>query len=114
MEAPSNKNGIPFSSLSVMTVYTGVVFLEGPAFQEVSRLLAYLEGRPVYTTETTTVSLKWAPYLASLFPLLAPFDERYMVTQPAHMRLAIGLVLQKALGHTLMVPHPGVTNGTVS
>lgn len=103
---PSNENGIPFSTLSVLTVHSQVVLLEGPFFREVTNLLSYLESRPVLSHELSEISDKWRPFLRSVFPFLSEYEEERVAELSKSERLQEARVFLEKHGATLMVPHP--------
>lgn len=101
---PSDENGVPFSTLAVLTFYSDIVFVQD--LEEVYRLAAYLEGGMIHTHRLKLAIEKWREYLAKEVPELAPFTHEEMHKHvPAH-RLFAAEELVRSIGLTVMIRRP--------
>ncbi len=101
---PSDKNGVPFSTLTVLTFYSDIVFIQ--ELEGVYRLAAFLEGSPVHTHELKSVTEKWRPYLGRSFPEMLPLTHEHLITIPTKARIEAAEALVRLLSLTVMIRLP--------
>ena len=101
---PSNENGVPFSTLTVLTFYSDIVFVQD--LEEVYRLAAYLEGGMVFTHTLKSATEKWRTYMAKEVPDMAPFTHEELHKHPLTHCLFAAEELVRSVGITVMIRRP--------